>query len=249
VTIEEREGETTFEQVSWGSSEHNPLVVRPRGKWYECYANPPEQGTTDPLIPPQRTSLPLWLALLLKRQRRANIVPPPWLLPRSLEETLDLETSHFPDSFSPPPPLPTPKRSRYDSRPFLPSPPFLPSSTSTASPDALPYHWLELGQMLLDSAADDLVEPDRVRQLLRDLREVRAFKVRKGIEVLKGEGDGVRLDGVGAMEIGECRGFIAGVVDGLRKIGASREQARKEREAEEREDGYGGENEEEDMEY
>lgn len=102
--------------------------------------------------------------------------------------------------------------------------------------------------MLLDSAADDLVEPDRVRQLMRDLREVRAAKMRKGIEVLSGEGEGVRLDGVGAMEIGEGRGFITGVVDGLRKLGASREQARKEREAEEGENGYEGGGDEDDME-
>lgn len=101
--------------------------------------------------------------------------------------------------------------------------------------------------MLLDSAADDLVEPDRVRQLMRDLREVRAAKMRKGVEVLTGEGDGVRLDGVGAMEIGEGRGFISGVVDGLRKLGASREQARKDREEEERENGYGGGGDEDDM--
>ena len=101
--------------------------------------------------------------------------------------------------------------------------------------------------MLLDSAADDLVEPDRVRQLMRDLREVRAAKMRKCVEVLTGEGDGVRLDGVGAMEIGEGRGFISGVVDGLRKLGASREQARKDREAEERENGYEGGGDEDDM--
>ena len=103
--------------------------------------------------------------------------------------------------------------------------------------------------MLLDSAADDLMEPDRVRQLLRDLKEVRAAKMRTGIEVLSGEGEGVRLDGVGAMEVGEGRGFITGVVDELRKLGASREQARKEREAEERENGYAGGADDEDMEY
>lgn len=102
--------------------------------------------------------------------------------------------------------------------------------------------------MLLDSAADDLVEPDRIRQLMRDLREVRAAKMRKGIEVLTGDGEGVRLDGVGAMEIGEARGFVTGVMDGLRKLGASREQARKEREAEEREDVYGGGGDKDDME-
>ena len=58
----------------------------------------------------------------------------------------------------------------------------------------------------------------------------------------------MRLDGVGAMEVGESRGFITGVINGLRKIGASKEQARKEREAEERENGYTG-REDDDMAY
>lgn len=101
---------------------------------------------------------------------------------------------------------------------------------------ALPYHWLEVGHMLLDAASDDLPEPDQVRRLLKDLREVRMAKMRKGIEVLDtaaAAGGGVALTGVGAMEIGEMRGFVAGVVDGLRKIGASREQARREQMAEE----------------
>lgn len=90
--------------------------------------------------------------------------------------------------------------------------------------------------MLLDAASDDLPEPDQVRRLLKDLHEVRMAKMRKGIEVLDtaaAAGGGVALTGVGAMEIGEMRGFVAGVVDGLRKIGASREQARREQMAEE----------------
>jgi GINS complex subunit 2 len=103
-----------------------------------------------------------------------------------------------------------------------------------------------MGEMLLEVASDDLVEPDSIRRLMRDLREVRMAKMRKGVEILSGEGEGVRLDGVGAMEVGESRGFIAGVINGLRKIGASKEQAKKEREAEERENGYAGRDEEDD---
>jgi GINS complex subunit 2 len=104
-----------------------------------------------------------------------------------------------------------------------------------------------MGEMLLEGAADDLVEPDSIRRLIRELREVRMAKMRKGAEVLTGEGEGdIRLDGVGAMEIGESRGFIIGVIEGLRKIGASKEQARKEREAEERENDYPGRDEDED---
>ena len=44
----------------------------------------------------------------------------------------------------------------------------------------------------------------------------------KGFGVLTGEGEGVRLDGVEAMEVGGGGGFITGVIDGLRKIGASK---------------------------
>lgn len=128
--------------------------------------------------------------------------------------------------------------------------------------------------MLLDAASDDLVEPDQLRRLLKDLREVRIAKMRKGVDVLDAAatgGAGVALTGVGAMEIGEGRGFVAGVVEGLRyvshlveetrfllflltsmpltrKIGASKEQARREQMAEERENTYDG-TQEDDMEF
>ncbi|CAF9938467.1 DNA replication protein psf2 [Imshaugia aleurites] len=191
-------------------------------------------GPIPPLNPPYRTPLPLWLALLLKRQRRANILPPPWLSPPSLHSILDFEKST--PSFSPPPPLP----------PYATtSPPFLPSATANAPPDALPYHWLELGEMLLEAANDDIPEPDNVRRLMRDLREVRMAKMRAGVGVLEG-GREVNMNGVGGMEVAEGRAFIGGVVDGLRKIGASKELSRREREAEERENGIGGGEEDED---
>ncbi|MCJ1464304.1 DNA replication protein psf2 [Pseudocyphellaria aurata] len=188
-------------------------------------------GPIPPLQPPYRAAIPLWLALLLKRQRRANIVPPPWLSPPSLEAILKLETSLT--SFTPPPP----EQASLSSSTI--SPPFLPSATADAPPDALPYHWLEMGEMLLDAAADDFPDPDSARRLMRDLREVRMAKLRAGVEVLEG-GREVKMNGVGGMEIAEGRAFIAGVVDGLRKIGASKELSRKEREAEERENDIGG---------
>jgi len=103
----------------------------------------------------------------------------------------------------------------------------------------LPYHWLELGELLLEAAPDDFQEPDQVRRLMRDLREVRMAKLRAGVSVLDA-GGGVQMNGVGGMEVAEGRAFIGGVIDGLRKIGASREQARRERDQEERENGYTG---------
>lgn len=78
-----------------------------------------------------------------------------------------------------------------------------------------------MGNILLDEASDDLVEPDQIRRLLKDLREVRTAKIRAGVDVLDAAstaGGGIALTGVGAMEVGEARGFVAGVVDGLRYI-------------------------------
>lgn len=71
-------------------------------------------------------------------------------------------------------------------------------------------------------------------------------KLRAGVGVLEG-GREVNMNGVGGMEIAEGRAFIAGVVDGLRKIGTSKELSRKEREAEERENDIGGAGDDDEM--
>lgn len=90
----------------------------------------------------------------------------------------------------------------------------------------------------MEAASDDVNSPDVLRRLIRDLREVRMAKLRAGVAVLEG-GREIGMRGVGGMEVAEGRAFIGGVVDGLRKIGASKELGRKEREAEEREAGLG----------
>jgi GINS complex subunit 2 len=72
--------------------------------------------------------------------------------------------------------------------------------------------------MLLEAASDDFEDPDNVRKLLRGLREVRMAKLRSGVEVLDA-GGGVKMNGVGGMEVGEGRAFVTGVIDGLRYMG------------------------------
>jgi GINS complex subunit 2 len=129
-----------------------------------------------------------------------------------LAAILEHETDHE-NSFSPPPRLPPASSS--NALPF--SAPFLANATADAAPDALPYHWLELGEMLLEAAADDFEDPDNVRKLLRGLREVRMSKLRKRVEDLDA-GGGVDMKGVGGMEVGEARTFVTGVIDNLRSV-------------------------------
>ncbi|KAK3903514.1 GINS complex protein-domain-containing protein [Staphylotrichum tortipilum] len=222
-------------------------------------------GKTPPLRPPHRTDLPLWLALLLKKQRRANILPPPWLHPASLADIIHRETKVTPEAFSEPPPAPAradvsqPGRARRqgvdqegDDGGIIMSAPFRPACTADAPAGYLPYHWQEVAEALLAHAGDDVTagtagatvsSAGEVRGLIRDLVEVRAAKMRSSTAQLEGFGAGLMsLRGVGAMELAESRGFVLGVVDGVRRIGASVEGARREAE-EERE----GEESDEDM--
>ncbi|KAI1396818.1 GINS complex protein-domain-containing protein [Hypoxylon fuscum] len=214
-------------------------------------------GKTPALRPPHRAQLPLWLALLLKKQRRANIVAPPWLHPDSLKNIINHETNVDPEGFSPPPPPPMRSDGRGGARPYAQasrdlkpgdmvlSPPFLPSCTQEAPSGYLPYHWLELSETLLAHAADDIPNAAEVRALLRDLQEVRAAKMRGSTVHLEGGGGVLSLRGVGAMELAESRGFVMGVVEGVRKLGASAEAGRREEEEEGANGEGGGESDEE----
>lgn len=214
---------------------------------------PTQKGTTPALKPPHRAQLPLWLAILLKKQRRANIVPPAWLHPASLAEIIRHETRDDPAAFSKPPPPPA----RADAHGLahrlhdldgagaavLLSPPFLPSCVAEAPAGYLPYHWLEMAETLLAHAGDDMpASAGEVRGLLRDLVEVRGAKLRASTTQMEAFGGGVvNLRGVGAMELAENRGFVLGVIDGVRKLGASAEATRREEE----EEGHGGAEDEE----
>lgn len=102
--------------------------------------------------------------------------------------------------------------------------------------------------MLLAHASDDIFDATEVRALLRDLQEVRAAKMRAIPAQLEAGVDGVMsLRGVGAMELAESRGLVMGVVEGVRKIGASAEAARREEEEERGEAGMDDEPSDDDM--
>ena len=134
----------------------------------------------------------------MKRQRRARIIPPDWLNYEVLQKLLENEENN---------------------QPFA----------------ALPFQWLEISTALLErfdrlilfsahcvSAGDDIAEPELTRRLLRDLREVRQAKARKGIETI---GDThLQMDNLGMMEINEIR-FLNEALDRLRMMNTAKYNA------------------------
>jgi len=68
--------------------------------------------------------------------------------------------------------------------------------------------------------------------------------MRARVKQLEG-GGALSLEGVGAMEVSEGRSFIVGVMDNLRRLGASREAVRRENQEE---DGNDDDDDDDDME-
>ncbi|OBT39322.1 hypothetical protein VE00_10066 [Pseudogymnoascus sp. WSF 3629] len=179
--------------------ENEPITVIPRQRMQSIELL---SGPTPQLNPPRPTTLPLWLALLLHRQNRATLVPPPWLTPAGLETILAAELA---------------------SEEFC---------------DMLPFHWVEIAQALVSGGCLG-GEEAVVGRLVRGVREVRGGKVRGfiGAGDVVGKG-GVRgVGSVGAWEVGEVRGVVAGVVGGLASLGGGREEGGREEEEDEEEEG------------
>ncbi|KAH7100531.1 GINS complex, PSF2 component [Auriculariales sp. MPI-PUGE-AT-0066] len=84
----------------------------------------------------------------------------------------------------------------------------------------MPFRYIETSKVLLDVASDDLVEPDRIRSLLKDLREARQSKSRAGLSSLS---DGLeqgyfQLPNISALEIAEIKPFFIKSLSILRKL-------------------------------
>ncbi|GAA6062594.1 hypothetical protein JCM10212_004189 [Sporobolomyces blumeae] len=122
-----------------------------------------------PFNPPNKTSVPRWLAVHLKKKRKCRIVPPKWFKLEYFEEMLKEEqsSSEFSD---------------------------------------LPRDYLEVSKVLLDVASDDVTEPDRIRLVLKDIREARQAKIREGLAAVNSVHLG--MPNLSTLELAELKPFF-----------------------------------------
>ncbi|KAF9097949.1 DNA replication protein psf2 [Mortierella sp. GBA35] len=80
----------------------------------------------------------------------------------------------------------------------------------------LPYHYMEIAQLLLENACDDIPSADATRTLLKDLREARQSKARDGVKYLGL--NYLQMDNIGLMEINEIRPFFTKAFFELQKL-------------------------------
>lgn len=83
----------------------------------------------------------------------------------------------------------------------------------------LPFHYMEISQLLFSNAHEDILQPEKVSQLLQDLEQIRMDRVRIGIA---NTADAVKLDqsivstslnNVASMEILAMRDFFLASLD------------------------------------
>ncbi|KAF8914196.1 hypothetical protein CPB84DRAFT_1758664 [Gymnopilus junonius] len=70
----------------------------------------------------------------------------------------------------------------------------------------LPFRFTEISKVILDVASDDLENPDKIRSLLKDLREARQAKSREGLKTL--DHSELSLPNLCSMEINEIRPYF-----------------------------------------
>lgn len=155
-------------------------------------------GIYGPFRPPTPASVPLWVALHLKKRRKAILIPPTWLTVEHLTETLKHETTQ---------------------------PGFAP----------LPHYWIGVSQTILAQAADDVPNSNRVRALLKDIREARQSKVLAGVGMVNSVH--LQMHNIGAHEVAELRGFFGtafGHLKALRGPGEVEAEEKRQKELDER---------------
>ncbi|KAI7902145.1 DNA replication complex GINS protein PSF2 [Cokeromyces recurvatus] len=137
------------------------------------------QGTYGPFLPPLATEVPIWLALLMKKNNKCSIICPDWLnidflKKRQEEEEKEQEFSN------------------------------------------LPFHYMELSQMLLDAAPDDIPNAEQIHKILQDLQETREAKAREGFKALDDKWLG--MNNLSFMEINKIRPFFSLAFNEMRKL-------------------------------
>lgn len=75
----------------------------------------------------------------------------------------------------------------------------------------LPFHYIEIASMIMESCSGDLPDCSQCRLLIQEIREQRNSKILNGLPTL--DGNPLKLNNVGQMELNEIRPFLLGTLD------------------------------------
>jgi GINS complex subunit 2 len=91
----------------------------------------------------------------------------------------------------------------------------------------LPHFWIGVSQALLTAAPDDIPNSNKVRTLLKDIREARQSKILAGVSMLNSVH--LQMTNISAHEIAELRGFFGTAFTHLKALRTPSEIEREEK--------------------
>ncbi|KAI0303947.1 DNA replication complex GINS protein PSF2 [Russula brevipes] len=92
----------------------------------------------------------------------------------------------------------------------------LTQETSRPEFSQFPFRFNEIAKLLLDAAPDDIQNSEKIRSLLKDIREVRQAKSREGLKKI--DHSDLSLPNLCSMEINEIRPFFVGSMGVLAQL-------------------------------
>ncbi|KAI8968947.1 DNA replication complex GINS protein PSF2 [Mycotypha africana] len=148
------------------------------------------QGIFGPFQPPIEAEVPVWLAILMKKNNKCSIVCPEWLDVGKVKDQCHRSMKYLKQRHA--------EEEKEDEF------------------SKVPFHYLELSQMLLETAPDDIPDAEQVRQALKDLRETRQVKAKLGLNIL--DDRWLHIPNMSLMEINEIKPFYSRAFEELRRI-------------------------------
>lgn len=141
----------------------------------------------------QPVDVPLWMAMLLKQEKRCRINPPQWMAVDHLEAHLTKEQEKGTEN----------------------------TFAKFAVDDMRKghcFHYREIAKILLSKAPEDFdaskgFDVDKVRTLVKDISEVRNNKMRHGLKGVDERVSTVEENNISAIEVGAVRRFICQAMD------------------------------------
>ena len=82
----------------------------------------------------------------------------------------------------------------------------------------LDYYYMEISSLLLANAKDDINNHSSVCRLIQDLQNLRASKIRKGLEKLTPSTSYIQLTNIASFELQAIRRLLPATYDGIDHI-------------------------------
>ncbi|GMH58126.1 hypothetical protein TrLO_g15946 [Triparma laevis f. longispina] len=173
-------------------------------------------GDYGPFTAGMAVTVPLWLAVELRKQYRCRITPPAWLCEEFLQSVLNYEKDPLNETF-------------FSSAP---------SPLDPSTPLPLPYHYQSIATVLLQTCPSDFPKPKSLLPLLQDIEFLRSSKSSNILKRLSRTIDGSDGDGEveksfnmrsgwKAMEVQGFKGVTCKMLEGVRGLAYGKEEGKK----------------------